>query len=124
MTVKINVKNLGIKEPIEVKQSNRNFMKVLAIQKEMLKVEAINDDATDSDILQASLEANQAIIDFITDVLRLTSKQADKLLDLTTEETGELLQQIILKLQNQDPEELKVAQAAEAKGNLSDSAKK
>lgn len=122
--MKINAKILGIKEPIEVKQSNRNFMKVLAIQKEMLKVEAIDDDATDRDILQASIEANQAIIDFITDVLRLTSKQTDKLLDLSTAETGELLQQIILKLQNQDPEELKAAQAAEAKEDLSEEAKK
>lgn len=122
--MKINAKILGIKEPIEVKQSNRNFMKVLEIEKEMLKVEAIDDDATDRDILQASIEANQAIIDFITDVLRLTSKQTDKLLDLSTAETGELLQQIILKLQNQDPEELKAAQAAEAKEDLSEEAKK
>ncbi|GAY74352.1 phage tail tube assembly chaperone [Lentilactobacillus kosonis] len=124
MTVKINAKKLGIKAPVEVKESNRNFLKILKIQKQMLKVQTLSEDASDEDLLTTTIESNEAVIDFITDILRLDSKHADKLMDLSTEETGELMQQIILKLQHQDPEELNEAQADEAEEQLTETEKK
>lgn len=126
MTVKVNAKVLGIKEPVEIKESNRNFQKTLLIQKKMLKVEAMPDDASDMDMLDAAIEANQAMTDYITDMLRLKTKEKHALGDLTTDETGKLIQTIIAGIQHQDITEVEDAQKKESTDNseLSDTEKK
>jgi hypothetical protein len=126
MTVKVNAKVLGIKEPVEIKESNRNFQKTLLIQKQMLKVEAMPDDASDMDMLDAAIEANQAMTDYITDMLRLKTKEKHALGDLTTDETGKLIQTIIAGIQHQDITEVEDAQKKESTDNseLSDTEKK
>lgn len=126
MTVKVNAKVLGIKEPVEIKESNRNFQKTLVIQKQLLKVEAMPDDASDMDMLDAAIEANQAMTDYITDMLRLKTKEKHALDDLTTDETGKLIQTIIAGIQHQDITEVEDAQKKESTDNseLSDTEKK
>ncbi|NLR30225.1 MULTISPECIES: phage tail tube assembly chaperone [Levilactobacillus] len=126
MTVKVNAKVLGIKEPVEIKESNRNFQKTLVIQKQLLKVEAMPDDASDMDMLDAAIEANQAMTDYITDMLRLKTKEKHALGDLTTDETGKLIQTIIAGIQHQDITEVEDAQKKESTDNseLSDTEKK
>ncbi|UIF30453.1 hypothetical protein KB236_12215 (plasmid) [Levilactobacillus brevis] len=125
MTVKVNAKVLGIKEPVEIKESNRNFQKTLVIQKQLLKVEAMPDDASDMDMLDAVIEANQAMTDYITDMLRLKTKEKHALGDLTTDETGKLIQTIIAGIQHQDITEVEDAQKKESTDNseLSDTEK-
>ena len=117
MTVKVNAKVLGIKEPVEIKESNRNFQKTLLIQKQMLKVEAMPDDASDMDMLDAAIEANQAMTDYITDMLRLKTKEKHALGDLTTDETAKLIQAIIAGIQHQDITDIEDAQKKESADN-------
>ncbi|MDT7015296.1 phage tail tube assembly chaperone [Levilactobacillus namurensis] len=126
MTVKVNAKVLGIKEPVEIKESNRNFQKTLLIQKQMLKVEAMPDDASDMDMLDAAIEANQAMTDYITDMLRLKTKEKHALGDLTTDETAKLIQAIIAGIQHQDITDIEDAQKKESADNeeLSETEKK
>lgn len=126
MTVNVNAKVLGIKEPVEIKESNRNFQKTLLIQKQMLKVEAMPDDASDIDMLDAAIEANQAMTDYITDMLRLKTKEKHTLEDLTTDETGKLIRDIIAAIQHQDITEVEDAQKKESTDNseLSENEKK
>ena len=126
MTVKVNAKFLGFKEPVEIKESNRNFQKTLLIQKKMLKVEAMPDDASDMDMLDAAIETNDAISDFITDVLGLKAKQKTALEDASTQETGNLVRDIIAAIQHQDVSGIKDAQdkGAVDDDNLSDAEKK
>lgn len=126
MTVKVNAKVLGIKEPVEIKESNRNFQKTLVIQKQLLKVEAMPDDASDMDMLDAAIEANQAMTDYITDMLRLKTKEKHALGDLTTDETAKLIQAIIAGIQHQDITDIEDAQKKESADNeeLSETEKK
>ena len=111
MTVKVNAKFLGFKEPVEIKESNRNFQKTLLIQKKMLKVEAMPDDASDMEMLDAAIETNDAISEFITDLLGLKAKQKTALEDASTQETGNLVRDIIAAIQHQDVEEITAEQA-------------
>lgn len=126
MTVKVNAKFLGFKEPVEIKESNRNFQKTLLIQKKMLKVEAMPDDASDMDMLDAAIETNDAISEFITDLLGLKAKQKTALEDASTQETGNLVRDIIAAVQHQDVEEITAEQAkdAAADDDLSETEKK
>lgn len=126
MAIKINAKILGIKEPIEVKESNRNMVKTLKVQKAVLKLETIDEDATAENVMDSAIESNQSIIDYIVDLLRLNSKQEDKLWELETGDTQELFNQIIMGMQHQTPEELEEAQSKEAAetAELSDTEKK
>ncbi|WP_288528304.1 phage tail tube assembly chaperone [uncultured Secundilactobacillus sp.] len=126
MTVKIDAGVLGIKTPIEVKESNRNFQKILVIQKTMLKVEALPDDVSDVEALDASMQVNEEMIKFLVDILRLNEKQTDALWDLTTEETADLIGTVIMQIQHQEPKEVAQAQekAAQEDANLTESEKK
>lgn len=126
MAIKINAKILGIKEPIEVKQSGTNITKSLKIQREALKLQSFDDDTTEDEIIESGIKAQELPINFISDILRLKPKETEKLWDLDRDDVSELFTEIILKLQDQDPEEVKKAQAEEAAKNaeLSDTEKK
>ena len=109
MTVKIDAKVLGIKKPIEVNETNKNIKKTLKVQIQLEKLSKIdaenmtNEEAYDA-FLNGKLEATDATIEFIADILRLTEPQADKLEDLESDETDELFGQIIQKIMHIDDE--------------------
>ena len=110
MTVKIDAKVLGIKKPIEVNETNKNIKKTLKVQIRLEKLSKIdaenmtNEEAYDA-FLNGKLEATDATIEFIADILRLTEPQADKLEDLESDETDELFGQIIQKIMHIDDED-------------------
>lgn len=110
MTVKIDAKVLGIKKPIEVNETNKNIKKTLKVQIQLEKLSKIdaenmtNEEAYDA-FLNGKLEATDATIEFIADILRLTEPQADKLEDLESDETDELFGQIIQKIMHIDDED-------------------
>lgn len=110
MTVKINAKVLGIKKPIEVNETNKNIKKTLKVQIKLEKLGKIdaenmtNEEAYDA-FLNGKLEATDATIEFIADILRLTEPQTDKLEDLESDDTDELFGQIIQKIMHIDDED-------------------
>lgn len=110
MTVKINAKVLGIKKPIEVNETNKNIKKTLKVQIKLEKLSKIdaenmtNEEAYDA-FLNGKLEATDATIEFIADILRLTEPQTDKLEDLESDDTDELFGQIIQKIMHIDDED-------------------
>ncbi|ALY06838.1 tail protein [Lactobacillus phage SA-C12] len=110
MTVKIDAKVLGIKKPIEVNETNKNLKKTLKVQIKLEKLSKIdaenmsNEEAYDA-FLSGKLEATDATIEFIADILKLTEPQADKLEDIEPDETDELFGQIIQKIMHIDDED-------------------
>ncbi|ATW59523.1 tail protein [Lactobacillus phage Lenus] len=110
MTVKIDAKVLGIKKPIEVNETNKNLKKTLKVQIKLEKLSKIdaenmsNEEAYDA-FLNGKLEATDATIEFIADILKLTEPQADKLEDIEPDETDELFGQIIQKIMHIDDED-------------------
>ena len=110
MTVKIDAKVLGIKKPIEVNETNKNIKKTLKVQIKLEKLSKIdaenmtNEEAYDA-FLNGKLEATDATIEFIADILRLTEPQTDKLEDLESDDTDELFGQIIQKIMHIDDED-------------------
>lgn len=110
MTVKIDAKVLGIKKPVEVNETNKNLKKTLKVQIKLEKLSKIdaenmsNEEAYDA-FLNGKLEATDATIEFIADILKLTEPQADKLEDIEPDETDELFGQIIQKIMHIDDED-------------------
>lgn len=96
MSVKINVPELGIKAPIEVKESNKNIRATWVLQKMMAKM-AIDEQSLDNNdpeafegMLDLMLDVQNKTIAYITDILKLDAKAQEKLEDLEFNETMQL----------------------------------
>ncbi|MCT3055749.1 hypothetical protein EFN57_04640 [Leuconostoc citreum] len=105
MSVKINVaKELGIKKSFEVKESNKNIRKTWQLQKLMTKL-SIDQELADSDnpekaeeMIDMMLDVQTKVIEYVVDVLNLTDAQADKVDDLSFDETVQLATRISSEL--------------------------
>ena len=105
MSVKINVaKELGIKKPFEVKESNKNIRKTWQLQKLMTKL-SIEQELADSDnpekaeeMIDMMLDVQTKVIEYVVDVLNLTDTQVDKVDDLSFDETVQLATRISSEL--------------------------
>lgn len=104
MTVKINVsKELGIKAPVEVAESNKNIRKTWVLQKLMAKLsidQASVEDTPEAfeDMLDMMLDTQDKVIAYVTDILRLDAKAQDKLEELEFNATMELAVRISSEL--------------------------
>jgi len=91
MAVKIDASILGIKRPIEVKESGRNMKKTLKLQ---LLLNKQDTESTFVEFAEAQLKTQEAMEDYVISVLKLTDAQAEKLEDLDSEEFGGLIGRI------------------------------
>lgn len=118
MTVKINAKALGIKAPIDVKESTKNIKKTLKLQlaiqglmatpKAKIKLPGDAEPTKEEKEAQETAEAKHNIenqielfdlqIGFISDILRLDAKHKSALDDLEADPLNDLLQQIVAKI--------------------------
>lgn len=112
MSVKINVaKELGIKKPFEVKESNKNMRKTWRLQKLMTQL-SIDQKLADSDspekvekMIDLMLDVQSELIDYVASLLKLTDVQAEKLDDLEFNETRDLAVKISAALMHVNPSE-------------------
>lgn len=102
MTVKINVsKELGIKAPVEVAESNKNIRKTWVLQKLMAKLSIYQEDASPDafeDVLDMMLDTQDKTIAYVTDILKLDDKAQEKLEELDFKATMELAVRISSEL--------------------------
>lgn len=102
MSVKINVsKELGIKAPVEVAESNKNIRKTWVLQKMMAKLSIDQEEASPDafeDMLDMMLDTQDKTIAYITDILRLDAKAQDRLEELEFNATMELAVRISSEL--------------------------
>ncbi len=105
MAVKINVlKELGIKKSFEVKESNKNIRKTWELQKLMTKLSIDQDEADTEDpekaeeLIDMMLDVQAKVMDYVVNILSLTEAQADKVDDLSFDETVQLATRISAEL--------------------------
>lgn len=104
MTVKINVsKELGIKAPVAVAESNKNIRKTWVLQRLMAKLSIDQDQADDTpeafeDVLDMMLDTQDKTIAYVTDILKLDDKAQEKLEELDFNATMELAVRISSEL--------------------------
>lgn len=107
MTVKINAKDLGIRKPVEVNETNKNIKKTLKVQMKLeafgnIDAESMTDEEAYSTFIKNQYEANEATTEYIADLLHLSESQIDKLEDLESSKTDELFAQIVQKIMHID----------------------
>lgn len=107
MTVKIDAKVLGLKKPIEVNETNKNIKKTLRVQMDSdklttIETEGLTDEETYAAFVEARFDSNELMLNYISDILRLTDAQIDRLEDLEEEPTSELFGQILAKMMHLD----------------------
>lgn len=105
MSVKISVsKELGIKKAFEVKESNKNIRKTWELQKLMTKLSIDQDEANTEDpekaeeLIDMMLDVQANVMDYVVNILSLTETQADKVDDLSFDETVQLATRISAEL--------------------------
>ena len=105
MSVKINVLNeLGIKKSFDVKESNKNIRKTWELQKLMTKLSIDQDEANTEDpekaeeLIDMMLDVQANVMDYVVNILGLTETQADKVDDLSFDETVQLATRISAEL--------------------------
>lgn len=105
MTVKINVlKELGIKKSFDVKESNKNIRKTWELQKLMTKLSIDQEEANTEDpekaeeLIDMMLDVQAKVMDYVVNILGLTETQADKVDDLSFDETVQLATRISAEL--------------------------
>jgi len=105
MTVKINVlKELGIKKSFDVKESNKNIRKTWELQKMMTKLSIDQEEANTEDpekaeeLIDMMLDVQANVMDYVVNILGLTETQADKVDDLSFDETVQLATRISAEL--------------------------
>lgn len=107
MTVKIDASALGIRRPVQVKETTRNLKATLKLQ--ILLNKEINSGGDDEFelFLEKSLETQEAMEDYVVTLLKLTDAQTEKLEDLESPELGDLVAQITAAILHFDltPEE-------------------
>lgn len=107
MTVKIDAKVLGLKKPIEVNETNKNIKKTLRVQMDSdklttIETEGLTDEETYAAFVEARFDSNELMLNYISDILRLTDAQIDRLEDLEEEPTSEFFGQILAKMMHLD----------------------
>lgn len=107
MTVKIDASVLGIRRPVQVKETTRNLKATLKLQIALNKDVDVSGDAGWEEYLEESLKSQESLIDYVVNTLKLTDAQAEKLEDLEGVELGELVGQITAAILHFDltPEE-------------------
>jgi len=105
MSVKINVLNeLGIKKSFDVKESNKNIRKTWELQKMMTKLSIDQEEANTEDpekaeeLIDMMLDVQANVMDYVVNILGLTETQADKVDDLSFDETVQLATRISAEL--------------------------
>lgn len=105
MTVKINVlKELGIKKSFDIKESNKNIRKTWELQKMMTKLSIDQEEANTEDpekaeeLIDMMLDVQAKVMDYVVNILSLTETQADKVDDLSFDETVQLATRISAEL--------------------------
>lgn len=105
MAVKINVlKELGIKKSFDVKESNKNIRKTWELQKLMTKLSIDQEEANTEDpekaeeLIDMMLDVQAKVMDYVVNILGLTETQADKVDDLSFDETVQLATRISAEL--------------------------
>lgn len=102
--MKINVKaELGIAKSFEVKESNKNIRKTWALQKRMAKtaLDQANDDATPEqfeEMIDGVMELQDTVINYVVEILSLTDAQAEKVEDMSFDDTLALATRISSEL--------------------------
>lgn len=92
MTVKIDAKILGIKRPVEVKETGRVMKETLKLQISLGKPKP--EDMSFQEFMEDSLKTQEIMEEYVISTLRLTDAQAEKLDDLEGEQLGELIGKI------------------------------
>lgn len=103
MTVKIDASVLGIKEPIEIKETIKNMKRVLNVQILMDQYDKVDTDKDSNtvyeDFLNNQLKSQKLIEDFTLDMLNLKGKKVrDKYEELSLNEASDLMAQIVSKV--------------------------
>lgn len=103
--IKINVLNeLGIKKSFDVKESNKNIRKTWELQKLMTKLSIDQEEANTEDpekaeeLIDMMLDVQAKVMDYVVNILGLTETQADKVDDLSFDETVQLATRISAEL--------------------------
>lgn len=107
MTVKIDASVLGIKEPIEIKETIKNMKRVLNVQILMDKYDKVDTDkdsnAVYEDFLNNQLKSQKLVEDFTLDMLNLKGKKVrDAYEELSLNEASDLMAQIVSKVMHTD----------------------
>lgn len=102
MSVKVDASVLGIKKPVELKESNRNIKATLKLQVLLNKLSKLNEDTTYEEYLDMSIKIQEETQDYIVNMLKLSDQQQEKLEDLEQEETGALITSIVEKILHLD----------------------
>lgn len=105
MSVKINVKKeLGIAKAFEVKESNKNIRATWELQKLMVNLSLMQNQANESDpeafegLIDKMLDVQSKVINYVVNILKLTEAQADKVEELEFNETIQLATRISSEL--------------------------
>lgn len=103
MTVKIDASVLGIKEPIEIKETIKNMKRVLNVQILMDQYDKVDTDKDSNtlyeDFLNNQLKSQKLIEDFTLDMLNLKGKKVrDAYEELSLDEASNLMAQIVSKV--------------------------
>jgi len=106
---------LGFKKDVGFVDSNRNFMAAQNLQLTLIEAEE-TENKTYEEVISAGYNAVSAEIDFITNVLKLTDRQVENLLDLPRDEAETLAMSIVSKLMHWDLviEQARLAEELEA----------
>lgn len=107
MTVRVKV--LG--KDYQIKESVKNMKKTFEMQKAFFKLSKEMDKGTEADVekqIEANLEGIDSMVAFVLDVVPDKKLTADRLTDeLSFNEMGDLVQDIIAKILHVEPEEKK-----------------
>lgn len=112
--MKIKENKISNREHI-VKVTNRVMKATLELQLTMAQVDDIADEnLTPVQQLQQQQQLVNKVIDYITNTLKLNSKEKDKLDDLEFSESVDIANHIILRVQGLSEEDIKKAEAEQA----------
>ncbi|WP_261805683.1 phage tail assembly chaperone [Lapidilactobacillus luobeiensis] len=111
--MKIKVKQLGNKS-YQVKLSNRNMRSALETQLSLAKFDDMDEDTSWIEQNKQVLATLDMMLDFIREILKLTDKENEKLQELEYQETIEITNYIIARMNGMSDEDLKKAQEVDA----------
>lgn len=108
MTVKIDASVIGITKPIEVATTYRAVRSAVVFQRDITQAEQTTESKNDVEAANGMLDMIDGTAKYIADTLKLTEKQADKLLDVNITELMILAREIaggVLQADNTKPTE-------------------
>lgn len=111
--MKIKENKISSREHI-VKVTNRVMKATLELQLTMAESDADEEDVKPIEFLRTQQQLVNKVLDYITNTLKLNSKEKDKLDDLEFSETVDIANHIILRVQGLSEEDIKKAEAEQA----------